>query len=155
MGSHDPFGHLTHKLWPKEGSWIKLLVWLPTTKSWKLPWFPCVQVVCDIPLNNSWQGLKLSFRPHFNWSFEEKFMGPPKPHESKLWEVWDTHLGVPRQNVIWVLVPWPGTEYTIRGKVVASLKSGPWWVLWVWGCPWLILTPKVPKLCINQLVWFV
>jgi len=24
MGSHDPFGHLTHKLWPKEGLGIKL-----------------------------------------------------------------------------------------------------------------------------------
>jgi len=25
-----------------------------------------------------------------------------------------------------VLVPWPGTKYTIRGKVVASPKSRPW-----------------------------
>jgi len=24
MGSHDPFGHLKHKLWPKEGLGIKL-----------------------------------------------------------------------------------------------------------------------------------
>jgi hypothetical protein len=23
MGSHDPFGHLKHKLWPKEGSGVK------------------------------------------------------------------------------------------------------------------------------------
>jgi len=35
------------------------------------------------------------------------------------------HLGVPRQNDIWVLVPWPSTEYTIRRKVVASPKSMP------------------------------
>ncbi len=33
MGSHDPFGHLKHKLWPKERSRVKLAVWLPTTKS--------------------------------------------------------------------------------------------------------------------------
>jgi hypothetical protein len=26
MGLHDPFGHLTHKLWPKEGSGVKLAV---------------------------------------------------------------------------------------------------------------------------------
>jgi hypothetical protein len=32
--------------------------------------------------------------------------------------------GLPRQNDIWVLVPWPGIEYTIKGKVVASPKSG-------------------------------
>jgi len=50
MGSHDPFGHLKHKLWPKERSIIKLAIWLPTTKSQESPWFPCVQVACDIPL---------------------------------------------------------------------------------------------------------
>jgi hypothetical protein len=26
------------------------------------------------------------------------------------------HLGVPRQNDIWVLAPWPGTKNTIRGE---------------------------------------
>ncbi len=35
----------------------------------------------------------------------------------------DSHLGVPGQNDIWVLVPWPCMEYTLRGKVVASPKS--------------------------------
>jgi hypothetical protein len=24
MNSHDPFGHLKHKLWPKEGQGVKL-----------------------------------------------------------------------------------------------------------------------------------
>jgi hypothetical protein len=32
MGSHDPFGHQKHKLWPKEGPKVKLAIWLPTTK---------------------------------------------------------------------------------------------------------------------------
>jgi hypothetical protein len=54
-----------------------------------------------------------------------------------------------------MLVPWPATKYTIRGKVVASPKFKLWWILWVWICPWLVLTPKVLQLCINQLVvWF-
>jgi len=26
MGSHDPFGHLKHKLWPKEGLGVKLAI---------------------------------------------------------------------------------------------------------------------------------
>ncbi len=39
---------------------------------------------------------------------------PPKLWESQFWEFWDSHLGV----------SWPGTEYIIRGNVVASLKSG-------------------------------
>jgi hypothetical protein len=35
-----------------------------------------------------------------------------------------SHLGVPKQNYIWVLASWPGIENTIRGKVVASLSRG-------------------------------
>jgi hypothetical protein len=26
MGSHDPFEHLTHELWPKEGLAVKLAI---------------------------------------------------------------------------------------------------------------------------------
>jgi hypothetical protein len=42
------------------------------------------------------------------------------------WEFWDYHLGVLGHNDIWVLVLWSGTKYIIRGKVVASSKSGLW-----------------------------
>jgi hypothetical protein len=35
MASHWPFGHLSPKLWAKEGPRVKLAVWLPTTKSWE------------------------------------------------------------------------------------------------------------------------
>jgi hypothetical protein len=52
-------------------------------------------------------------------------------------------LGSPGKNAIWMLVPWPAVEYTIRWKVVASFKFWPWWVLWVQICPWFVLTPKV------------
>jgi hypothetical protein len=57
----------------------------------------------------------------------------------------ETHLGVLRQNDIWVLAPWPGTKNTIRVKVVASPKSGPWWVLWVHVCLWFVYAPN----CFN------
>jgi len=56
MGSHDPFGHLKHKLWPKEESRVKLTIWLSTTKSKKLPLFRYVQVVCDISLESFDEG---------------------------------------------------------------------------------------------------
>jgi hypothetical protein len=49
---------------------------------------------------------------------------------------------------MWAL--WRGTKYTIRGKVVASPKSRPWWILWIRVCPWLVLAPKVLQLCTNQ-----
>jgi hypothetical protein len=60
---------------------------------------------------------------------------------TKLWPY--KVAGVPRQNVIWMWASWRGTKYIMRGKVVASPKSGPWWVLWVQVCPWLVLTPKM------------
>jgi hypothetical protein len=30
------------------------------------------------------------------------------------------------RKAIWMQAPWLAIEYTIRGKVVASPKSGPW-----------------------------
>ncbi len=68
------------------------------------------------------------------------------------------NVGIPFvfENAIWMWPPWRAAEYTIKGKVVASPKSRSWWVLWVQGCPWLFLTPKVLKQCTNQrVVWFV
>jgi hypothetical protein len=63
--------------------------------------------------------------------------------------------GLQGQSAIWIWASWKGTKYNIRGKVVASPKFRSWWVLWVWGCPWLVLTPKLLQQCINQLVvWF-
>jgi hypothetical protein len=150
MGSHDPFEHLKHKLWPKEGSGVKLAVWLPTIKNQDSTWF-LVHVACNIPLESSQQGLQLFFRPHHNQRFARKVMGS-QSQESHMWELWDSHLGIPRQNTIWMWASWRGIEYTIRGKVVASPKFGPWWILWVKVCPWWVLTPKMFKLCTNRLV---
>ncbi len=79
----------------------------------------------------------------------------PKLQGSQLWEFRHSHLGVLGQNAIWMWALWKGTKYTIRGKVVVSPKSKPWWVLWVRVCLWLVLAPKVLKLCTNQLVVWV
>ncbi len=40
MGSHHPFKHSKHELWPKERSGVKLALWISTTKSWVLTRFP-------------------------------------------------------------------------------------------------------------------
>jgi hypothetical protein len=76
MGLHDPFGHLKHKLWPKEGLGVKLTVWLSTTKSHKLTGFPCVEVACNIPLKSSQQGLWFCFELYFDPRFAHEVMGP-------------------------------------------------------------------------------
>jgi hypothetical protein len=76
MGSHDSFGHLKHKLWPKERSGVKLAIWLLTTKSQELTQLPRVQVACHIPLKRSQRGLKLWFKLHLNQRSAHKVMGP-------------------------------------------------------------------------------
>jgi hypothetical protein len=62
-------------------------------------------------------------------------------------------LGVPRQNDIWVQASWLGTNNTMKGKVVASPKSGLWWVLWVCVCLWFIYAPKM--LDLHRSMWII
>jgi hypothetical protein len=69
LGSHHPFGHLKHKLWPKERPGVKLAIWLPTTESQESTRFPCVQVACDTSLESSRRGLQLWFRPRLDRSY--------------------------------------------------------------------------------------
>jgi hypothetical protein len=152
MGSHHPFGHLKHKLWPKEGLGINLAVWLLTSKSRESTQFPCVQVACHIPLKSLQQGLQFCFRPHFDRRLAHKVMGL-QSRGSLNFDNFETPTWESREkNAIWIWALWSGTKYTIRGKVMASPKSGSWWVLWVRICSWLVLTPKVLKLCTNHLV---
>ncbi len=75
-GSHCPFGYLKQKLWSKERPRVKLTIWLMTTKSQESTRFPHMQETCDIPLESSWQGLQLYFRPHYNRMSPCKVMGP-------------------------------------------------------------------------------
>jgi hypothetical protein len=141
----------------KKGQESNNKIWLLTTRSQESPRFPCVQAACNILLESSRRKIQLCFKHHLNRRSAHKIMHPQSwdshnlfesnfgNFETPAWESWD-------KNVIWVLVPWPGTKYAIKGKVVASFKSRPWWV---WVCPWFVLAPKVFKLCINQLVvWF-
>jgi len=76
MGSHDPFGHLKHKLWPKKKPKVKLTIWLSTTKSQELTWFPCVQVVCDIPLKSSQRGYNFALNLISVEGLHAKLWGP-------------------------------------------------------------------------------
>jgi hypothetical protein len=125
MGLHDPFGYLKHRLWPKERPKVKLKVWFPTIKSQESSWFLCMQVACNISLENSQWGLQLCLRPHLNRRFAHKVMGSevciqsygaPKSQKSQLWEFRDSHLRVPGQNAIWMWALWRGRRYTLRGE---------------------------------------
>jgi len=77
----------------------------------------------------------------------------PKITRIRVMEISRLPLGSPGTKWHLVLVPWPCIEYTIRGKVVASPKSGSWWILWVRICPWLILAPKCSGYALTNLLF--
>jgi hypothetical protein len=152
MGLHDPFGYLKHKLWPKEGSKVKLPIWSLTTKIQEWPWFAYLQVACHILLESSRQGLQFFFRLHINQMSSNEIMGLQSCGSPNFENFRIPNLRILGKIDIWVHAPWLGTENTIRGKVVVSPKFGPWWILWIHVCLWLIRAWKVFQLCTSQLV---
>jgi hypothetical protein len=146
MGSHCPFGHLKHKLWPKERSGVKLAIWLPTTKSRESTRFPCVKATCHIPLESSWQGLQLCFRPHCNWRSAQEVMRPQSCRSPGCcnWESWDKmSFGCDPHGEAQSILKGEGGGFP-QVHVVVSLVC--------LGYPWLVLAPKVLQLCINHFV---
>jgi hypothetical protein len=149
MWSHDPFGYLKHKLWPKEGLGVKLPIWFLATKSWKSPRFLCTY---------HWKALNEGY----NFALDFTSIGGL---HTKLWA--SKVMGVPILGILGLSLGSPETKCHLgvgsmashkvyyKGKVVISPKSGLWWVLWIRVCMWFVHAPKVFKLCINQLVvWF-
>jgi len=156
MSSHDPFECLKHKLWPKEGVGVKVPIWLLLIKSRKSPWNKCVQVTCHISLEIFRWGLQFCSKPHFNQRYAQEVMAFQNVKSPNFNNFGTLNLGVPGQNEIWMKPLWLIIENTIRGKVMASLKFGLWWILWVHVCLWFVRALKVFQLCTNQLVvWFV
>jgi hypothetical protein len=91
-------------------------------------------------LESSQRGSQIFFKPHLNRRSACKVMVPQS-------------CGSP--NMIISGLPLGQAHNITRGKVVASLKSKLWWVLWVRVCSWLVLALKVLQWCTNQLVvWF-
>ncbi len=85
--------------------------------------FPCVQETCNIPLERYRRGLQLFFRPHCDQRSAKEVMRPQSRGSPSCW-----NSGTPTwnpQKAIWMWPPWRAIEYIIRGKVVASPKSGP------------------------------
>jgi hypothetical protein len=139
MGSHVPFGHLKHKLWSKEGSGVKLTIWLLTIKSWESTQFPCVQVACHIPLESPWQGLQLCYKLHLNWRSAEKVIGPQSCKSLKF-----GNFGTPK----WGTKCHLDVGIVEKHKVYYKGESD--------GFPQVWAVVSLSTLCINQLVvWFV
>jgi hypothetical protein len=145
---HDPFEHLKHKLWSKERSRVKLPIWLPTTKSQESTRFPRGQATCNIPLKISRQGLQLCFRPHYNRRSAREIIGP-QSHGNPVVGISGLPLGSPKTKCHLDVAPVENRKKYYKGEGGGFPKFGPWWILWIRICPWLILASKVFKLCTN------
>ncbi len=119
MASHEPFGHLQHKLWVKERSEVKLTVWFPTTKSQELIQFQCVQVEYDTLLESSQGELQVCFRPRPNRRSEGEVMNAQSPG-SPNWDSFRTSLWESREKVSF--------RCKCGGEAQRILYGGRWWL---------------------------
>jgi len=119
MGLHHPFGHLKHKLWPKERPGVKLAIWLPTTKNQESTRFPCMQVACHLPLESSRQG--------YNFALDLISIGGL---HTKLWGSKITR--VPTLAISGLPLESPGTKSHLDVGLVERhrvyYKGGRWWL---------------------------
>jgi len=148
MALHETFGHLQHKLWSKEESGVKLVVWLPTTKSWESTRLWCVQAKCDTLLESSRGELQLWFRPHPDLSSGWEVMcvqTPESPNQDRfgtpLWESQEKepfgcNCGKELQIILyggrWWLPSSSGHGESSESKVACALsqhQKGAKWVL--------------------------
>jgi hypothetical protein len=151
MGSHRPFEHSKHRLWPKERSRVKLAVWLPTTKVGNRPNF----LACRRRATYGWKDLDEGY----NFALDRI---PIEGLHKKLFTlkiarvlvvgISGLPLGSPKTKSHLDVAPMERHRYNIRGKVVASPKVQAVVSLVCPSCLWLILAPKVLQLCTNHFV---
>jgi len=151
MGSYHPFGHLKHKLWPKERLGVKLAVWFPTTKSWKLTWF----LVCRWRAIYHWKDLDEGY------NFALNFISIKGLH-AKLWRF--IVAGVPTLAISRLPLGSPEIKSHLdvgpmeRRKVYCKGEGGGFpqvqavMSLVNPNCLWLVLAPKMLQLCTNHFV---
>jgi hypothetical protein len=130
MASHWAFGHLQLKLWAKEGLGVKLAIWLPTTKSRESTFSRHPIRVCDMALKRSWRGLQLRFRPCCDQTLQSGVMAV-QSFGSPTGTISGLHFGSPGNLCHLNVASMASCREYYMGKVVASPKSGPWWVLCV------------------------
>jgi len=97
MASHKAFGHQQHKLWSKEGSEVKLPIWLPTTK--------CRESthpgVCRLSATHCWKALKESYKfasDLVSIRGQNKKLQTPKVPRVQTETVSGLHFGSPRKK---------------------------------------------------------
>jgi len=131
MGLHCSFGHLKHKLWPKEGPGVEFpgvrQFWLPTTKSRESTRNTWLQRTCNIPLERSRRDLQLCFRRQIDRRSVPKVMKLQSRGSPENARFRDSHAGVPGvpgQNGHLDATPATSHRVYYKGEVVGFPKGG-------------------------------
>jgi len=153
MASHWAFGHLSPKLWAKEGPGVKLAVWLLTTKSRESTSSRSPNRECDTSLERSRRGLQVWFRPCCDPILQSGVMSsqspgtPPGTISGQFWDsISGVHFGSPGNLCHLDVAPTGRRRVYYKeygGGILPSpgrgVSCGP-------KCPWLVPTPKgVPE----------
>ncbi len=126
MGSHDPFGYLKHKLWPKE----------KIEKGWESNWQIDSRplkvrnhldlLACRWCATYHWKTIDKGYNFALNLTSITRSYGPTKLRKSQFWEFHNFQLGSPMTK--WHL----GVGPTTRHK--EYYKGGRWWLPPSPGC---------------------
>jgi hypothetical protein len=113
---------------------------------------------CRWSATHRWKALEESYNFASNlvpiWGWSEK-LWTPKVLGVQSRTVSGLHFGSPRKKCH------SDASATVRrreyymGEGDGFPESGPWWVKWVQGCPWLVPTLKVCRMSYNQLVGWI
>jgi hypothetical protein len=138
MALHVPFGHFQPKLWAKERPGVKLVIWLPSTKSQESTFSRRMLKEDNMALKSSQRKLQLWFRLHSNWRLEPGNMSSQSPRiptrdsfetppwESREKEPFECSLHQKLQRILyggrWWLPPSPG-----RGESSVTHSQAPCW----------------------------
>jgi hypothetical protein len=166
MGSHCSFGHLKHKLRPKEKPRVKTGSQIANlTPDQKKSGIDLIYLVAgDVPhivgklLMRATTLLQTASRSEV-WL---QSYAASKSRKSWLAQFRDSHAGVRRESresrdkkAISMWAPWNGAEYIIGSKVVAYSRGPGCGVSCGPKCPWLVPTPKGVPECELTTLWFV
>jgi len=143
MGLHCSFGHLKHKLWPKEKPRVKLSIWLLTKKKSGIdPIYLAINDVKHTIRKFSMRATTLLQTSPRSEVYSQSY-GAPKLRECPMVRFQDSHAGVPgeKSHLDVGLVERSTVYYKGEGdgfpqvRAVVSLVCP--------CCSWFVLAPKV------------
>jgi len=145
MPSHWLFGHLQPKLWAKEGTGVKLTIWLPITKSREIDLFPTSDLSMRHGVGKILTRATTLVQNSSRSNSAFGSYGSSKFRESR-WDNFGTPFRESRE-----FVPFGCSLYDQPQRI---LYGGRWWLppnpgrgeSCVSKCPWQVPTPKgVPE----------